>query len=472
MPQMGRSDGGVFGSTDSDAPPKVERQQSDTPIKGQRGQRTGGNQPDDELTFPLSVKDSNRKKDIGPQYTYDRIRIHKGEEISVYAKEMDARFAVDPRLKVIVIVTAILPVAFFIMLLLPDNVFSQNNINLSVAWWAESLRENAKNLSAFFTQQAYSGMIGFKFWQYLVCMFAGAALGITGAIYQGTMRNAMASPTTLGVMSGATLGSCVYIVFFLTVGPLFTTAMTITDYNSQYATMSIFEYILATETQVIFSLLGSLIVVVLVLSIAHIAGHGKVSNVALIIAGQVFTVTISGAVQLIRYWLTFTGSEGGTEVANIATGTLARTFTALDFVLVVIPVTIGIAIIMGMRTRLNLLAFDEEEARTMGISTNRTRNITVGICTVMTAVVVAFCGMVGNVGFLVPHLVRKLVGPDFKYLVPAAGLTGALMVTLSNFVSNQVLMGLGMGSITSVIGFVVFIIMVFRQRGKGNADWI
>lgn len=409
----------------------------------------------------------------GPQYGYSKIRLHKNEEVSPYAATVDARYAMDPRKRAIVLLSVGVFVFFIIAVFLPDQVFSINNLNISLAWWIEGFKENVENLTALITLQAYSGGIEFKVCQYIICLMAGAALGISGALYQGTLKNAMASPSTLGVMSGASLGSIIYILFFYSGGAITTTVISMEEFSSQYAGMNIFQYILATQMQALFTLAGSTIIVMLVLLIARVAGRGKVSKVALIIAGQVFTATIMGIISLIRYWLTYRGDTAQLEaVQSIATGTLSVTFTWLDVVLVAIPVSLGIFIIMRLRSRFNLLAFDDEEARSMGISTTGTRNLVIGICTILTAVVVAFCGTVGFVGFLVPHLARKLVGPDFKYLVPATALLGAALVMVANFLTNQCLNGMGMGSITGIVGALVFLVAVIRQRGRGNADWV
>ena len=125
-----------------------------------------------------------------------------------------------------------------------------------------------------------------------------------------------------------------------------------------------------------------------------------------------------------------------------------------------------------MRNRLNLLAFNEEEARSMGISTRGLRVTLVACCTIMTAVVVAFCGTVGYVGFLIPHLARRIVGPDFKYLVPASALLGGafLLIVYYVFMCFSIPAG-SLSTVTSVLGVIAFVIVVFQQRRSGYASW-
>ena len=110
----------------------------------------------------------------------------------------------------------------------------------------------------------------------------------------------------------------------------------------------------------------------------------------------------------------------------------------------------------------------------MGINASRTRNFAIGITTAMTAVVISFCGSVGFLGFMVPHITRRFIGSDFRYLMPASALVGALVLIVSyygmsiysseaaNFVSL----------FTTVLGFVVFIAMFFKKGGEGQGAWL
>ena len=138
-----------------------------------------------------------------------------------------------------------------------------------------------------------------------------------------------------------------------------------------------------------------------------------------------------------------------------------------------VPVILGIVIIMAMRYRLNLLAFNDEEAQSLGISVNVTRNTVIVVCTVLTAVIVSFVGSVGFVGFIVPHLARKMVGPDFRYYIPASICLGAAYLLVAFYLANMsgVFQG-SVGTLTSIVGVVFFVVMAVRQRARGNADWI
>jgi iron complex transport system permease protein len=129
----------------------------------------------------------------------------------------------------------------------------------------------------------------------------------------------------------------------------------------------------------------------------------------------------------------------------------------------------------ALSRRMSLLAFDEDEARSMGISTTATRNLVVAVCTIMTALVVSFCGMIGFVGFMVPHIARKLVGPDFRYLLPACAVIGALLMCAVYYVSELGIPFLSSGSsgmLTSIVGCASFLVIALRGRRSQGAQWL
>lgn len=411
------------------------------------------------------------KPDRGPEYGYDRFRLHKSEEVSIYTQDADKRLGMDPRAKACLVFAALLVVAFAVALVMPDVLFNGQHVTFTLARWVDDLTTNVAGLAALVSGQAFTSKMQFKVCQFALAALAGAGLAVCGAMFQGALKNAMASPSTLGVMTGAQLGSVLYILLGgSTVA--FGGVIQMSDLAASYGRMNLVQYILATEGQALCALAGSLAVVGLVLLIAHIAGHGKVSKSALIIAGSVFSTAISAVIQLVRYYLTVEGDALQVDaVSSIATGTLASTSRPLDVVLVAVPVGICLLVLLRLRTRMNLLSFSDDEARSMGLSPQASRNLTILVCTLMTAVITAFCGGIGMLGFLVPLVVRKVVGADFKYLVPASMLMGAVFAVVANMFTNMLLSGMGMGSVTGIVGAVVFLVTVIRQRGQRNVDW-
>ena len=115
----------------------------------------------------------------------------------------------------------------------------------------------------------------------------------------------------------------------------------------------------------------------------------------------------------------------------------------------------------------------------MGLSPERTRWLMVGICTFITAIIISFCGNIAFVGFSVPLIVRRYVGPDFNYLIPASAVAGTAFLLLTQMITNLdifAMFGLNfptsVSMLTSLIGAIVFAVVTLSQRGSRNVDWL
>ncbi len=410
------------------------------------------------------------KEDVGPDYSYQRIRIHAKDEVNPYADEQAARHAMDDRAKMLLILGIVLVVVFFFSATLPTNIFGLDRTDHTIGEFAREFQASVVGFFRFFT--GADSMFTDYMLAVVVSALAGAALALSGGVYQGAMKNSLASPSTLGVMNGGTLGLIIYGVFMYKgdyVGG-------IDAYNDYLAGLPPLQYLFETYGQFIASIIGCAIVVGLIMVIAFIAGRGRVSNVSLIIAGQVFSAIIGVVITWIRYYLvTFSGDEDLiTLLTYYQTSSFTGTYTYFSVAMFAVPLLVCMGVVFAYSSKLSILAFKDDEARSMGISTNKTRVLMVALCTIVTALVVAFCGPVGFVGFIVPHAMRKLVGPDFRYLLPACALGGAILVCAVHYVAYLGIPGLANGNtglVTSLIGCVMFIVMALRQRGKANGDW-
>ena len=410
----------------------------------------------------------------GPLYGYRKHRLRKGDEVSPFNAKQDARNA-DPRQRTIWVLGIVVVIAFFVCLLLPNRVFS-DGVTTTLADFVTLITVRVGDLALYVTGSAASINMQPDIWRYLIIAFSGAALGITGAVYQGSLKNALASPTTLGVTAGGTLGSMLYvIVTYSAVVGSGSIIVSATDTLDAAANMSMLEYFLSRNGQALCSLAGCVIVVVIVLAVAHIAGHGKLSSVALIVAGQVMMMTINAFSNLIRYYYSEIDPYGPISQAlrTIRSYSFNTFYYPIDALAVGVPIIVCIVIIMRLRLRLSLLTFTDEEARSMGLSVTGTRNLMIGICTLMTAIVIAFGGNTGFVGFLVPHVTRRIIGPDFKYLVPASALLGSTFLMVTYYITSlfESFAG-GVGLFTSVIGGVMFIVIAVRSRKTSLSDGI
>ncbi|MCB1716593.1 MAG: iron ABC transporter permease, partial [Candidatus Competibacteraceae bacterium] len=145
-------------------------------------------------------------------------------------------------------------------------------------------------------------------------------------------------------------------------------------------------------------------------------------------------------------------------------GSLAAVNTA-DLTAALPAVLLGLAPLLLLRWRMNLLSLDDEEARALGVNTGLLRLLFISAATLMTAAVVAISGTVGWVGLIIPHIARLLVGPDFARLLPAAMLLGATYLLLvDNLARGLTTLEIPLGILTSLLGAPFFLWLLARSR--------
>lgn len=443
--------------------------------RGGKGDPFGFREQAKKQQDSLFAPPSKESQDPGAALGYTKSLFGHKDEVSVYTAQMDARNAVDSRVKIIMLLAVAAIVLVPLCTILPKGLIGAGAPPLTPAYLFESFAGNVEGLVNWVAGGPVTTGVSIIFWQTAAIAFVGAALALNGCVYQGALNNALASPSTLGVMSGATLGTLVYTMAFAV--PESADVFTITQSSEVSAKLSSLDlpgYLLATQGRALFSVAGCFTVVALILVIAHIAGRGKVSKVALLIAGQVFTALITGVIAVMRTYIMRYGTLQEQEALSSMVGGSVTSITGpLSFCVLVVPLAIGMVVIMAMRQRLNILAFDEDEAKSMGTNTTAVRNATVIICTLLTGIVVSFVGSVGFVGFLVPHLARKLVGPNFRFLIPASALLGAVYLLLADYLMKATTLFSGsLGTLTSLLGVVFFLVIAIRERARGNVSWV
>ena len=267
----------------------------------------------------------------------------------------------------------------------------------------------------------------------LSALLVGAALAAAGTAYQGMFRNPLVSPDILGVSTGAALGAVLGI--FLS------------------------QNILMTQ---LFAFAGGLAAVGLVYGVgSRMRGHDPL--LALVLTGVVIGTLLGSAIALIKYladpynqlpaitfWLL--GSLAAISPKDLAiTGPLAL---------------LGLAPMLLLRWRMNLLALPDDEARALGVDTRRLRTLVVTCATLMTASVVAISGIIGWVGLLIPHAARLVVGPDFGRLLPLAMLMGAgFMLAVDTLCRTLATIEVPPGVLTALIGTPFFLwLFAFARR--------
>ena len=132
---------------------------------------------------------------------------------------------------------------------------------------------------------------------------------------------------------------------------------------------------------------------------------------------------------------------------------------------------ICVVVVLLFRQRMMVLSLGNEEARSLGVDSKRTQIIVVAVSTLLTAIIISFCGRIGFVGFLIPHLARRMVGPNFKYLLPAAMALGALFVIIAYLIVSCTLgpdYETMVGMFISIGGSAIFLVQALRGAGGGG----
>lgn len=394
-----------------------------------------------------------------------RIQMHKrAEDVNVYQQEHERRKGMDKRSRRILYTGILVLVIYCIVIVLPVGVITDNGI-LSPAQCFMQLKGN---IASLFGALGGNGYLGLQtgIYKYAGVALAGAALSVSGAVYQGSFRNALASPSTLGVQSGGVLGGTIYVMFFADYSQ---DVVSFSELQTQLEDMNIFQ----RSAQSFAILAGCMAGVIFIVSVSRIIGRGKVSSIALILTGSVFGSFISSGVGLLQYYLLLNDPYGVRtyELRYLMLGTFDRIISPEILAEMGLPVAVCLAVIFMMKRRLDLLVFGEDEARSMGINAGLTRNVMVGVVTLMTAVIISFCGQIGFVGFIVPHLARRITGSDFRYLIPGSALLGASVMMFVYYIASLTGYSSNINFVTSIAGGTIFLIMIMRFRNRRYADW-
>ncbi len=274
----------------------------------------------------------------------------------------------------------------------------------------------------------------------LVAMLVGAGLALAGAVMQGLFRNPMASPDVLGVSAGGSLGAVLAISTGLA--------------DSSPAPLPL------------LALSGSVAAALVVYLIA--TGRGGTSLLFLILAGlavsSLLNGLISGALLLSReqevsrflFW-TMGGLDG------------RRWVHVRMMLLAAVPCTV---VLLASGRELNLLMLGEEGAHALGLRVESTKRVLLGVAALLTGAAVAVSGTIGFVGLLVPHLLRLLVGPDHRRLLPASAAGGALFLVLCDLLARTLFapFELRVGIVTALVGSPYLLFLILRYRAGGSLE--
>jgi len=268
----------------------------------------------------------------------------------------------------------------------------------------------------------------------LAAVVAGAGLSVAGCVMQNILRNPLASPFTLGNTQGA--GS---------------TRSTFAD-----AVIIINPYLVT-----ISSFLAAMAATLVILFLARYKG---VSPEAIVLAGVALGSLFSAGTVIIQYF------ASDVQVASIVFWTFGDIGRASWREFEIMAAVTGAALLYFMVNRWNYNALDsgEETARGLGVDVEKIRLAGMFVASLITAVAVSFLGIIGFIGLVGPHMMRRLLGSDHRYLIPASSLLGGFLLLASDTLARTVIapVVLPVGAITSFLGAPLFLYLLSRGCGK------
>lgn len=396
-----------------------------------------------------------------------RIRLNMEEEQELlFGSREKRRFHVRREWRAVAICGIAMLVVFILSFFLCGNLL---NGNFSLAWVTKYVVRRFRDLTDLLTGNRLQTGVHFFLCTFICPMLAGMGLAASGACFQALFRNPMASPTLLGIESGGSLGATVYVLFLYTPTISGLLQVSYEGYAIEYHAMTVWQ----KYGQYLTTFAGCIVVVVIVLILTKLSGRGKVETVPLMVGGMVFTSFISTAVTAVKYYEATVGGNSMVveEIASLQAGSFNNIASPPLLMCFSIPVILPVIVLFLLSGRLNIIAFGEEEARLMGVKVGFDRTFLIILTTVVTAAVVAFCGNIGFVGLIVPHLARRIVGSDFRHLVPASAFLGGIFMVLAYDISYMVNGLVDTGTVINVVGGFAFVIVMLKYRRQRNADW-
>ncbi len=276
-----------------------------------------------------------------------------------------------------------------------------------------------------------------RFPRVLLAGLVGSGLALAGATFQGLFRNPMADPYVIGVSSGAALGALCAMLL-----------------------QSAMHFITPLAVPVL-AFLFAMLTIWLVYQLARMGS--KVPVMTLLLAGVAVNSLLSALVSLIMF---FSGSQLHQVIFWLMGGLSGRGW---NYVYMFLPYGIvGAGIILLYARELNVMLLGEESAQHLGVEVEKVKRRLLIAAALLTGAAVSVSGLIGFIGLVVPHIVRMLVGPDHRFLLPTVAIIGAIVLILADLLARVLLAPeeLPVGIVTALIGAPFFIYLLRKQKNS------
>jgi len=268
----------------------------------------------------------------------------------------------------------------------------------------------------------------------ITALSVGFGLAVAGAVFQGLLLNPLADPFTLGVSSGSAFGAALALLLgFTFFGP---TTLCFTAFLGAVTTL---------------------------FAVIRMAGRdGELAPTNLILSGVIVSAILSAGISFIKYM----ADERVAAIVFWLMGSfVSRTW--LDATLTAATGALGFLICLYYAQDLNIMSLGARSAKSLGVNTGKVRLILLLTASLISAVCVSVSGVIGFVGLIMPHLMRLAIGPDNRWLLPASGLGGAILLLGADTLSRAVLPNeVPIGVLTALIGGPVFCWLFSKSRRR------
>jgi iron complex transport system permease protein len=272
----------------------------------------------------------------------------------------------------------------------------------------------------------------------VLAALVGGMLALSGATYQGVFRNPLADPYLLGVAAGAGLGATLAIAYLP-------------------------EGLRGQQALPVAAFVGGSLAVVLTYSVGRSAGRGR-DAATLVLAG----VTVASFFTALQTFVQQQNADTLQQVYTWILGSIPNSGWS-DVVLILPYVLLASALILAHRRVVDVLSLGDDEAASLGVDVRRVRLVLVVAATVGTAAAVAFCGLIGFVGIIVPHAIRMLSGTGYRVLLPLSLIGGAGFLVLADVIARTALAPaeIPLGIVTAFFGAPFFAVVLRTSRMVG-----
>ncbi len=285
-----------------------------------------------------------------------------------------------------------------------------------------------------------------RFKMIVAAIFAGAALGIAGTVMQSILRNPLASPFTLGLSNASAFGAALAILFM--------EGGTIVGQTAAYANVN--NPILVTVMAFAMAMIATGIMLLLV-------KMTECTPESIVLAGLAISSIFSAGLAFLQY---MANDVALSAIVFWQFGSLSKVSWSNLYLVGAVLVLVALYFI-HKRWDYNALESGEDVAAGVGVNVERTRIIGLVLSAVLTAVVVSFMGVIGFIGLIGPHIVKRLIGNDSRYVLIGSMLIGALVLLLAYIIGSYAFYTvIPVGIITSAIGGPLFILILIGRRRR------